>query len=152
MRNWALKNIGGKGLRYFWGQRVKNSWAVRILDFPESTGKSMFQLETISRCDRVSEGWWLGRTCFVFQVLVIGFFRVRNRNKWWGWTEWGICYETFIVSSPRVTSMLSDFTPYALCRMLYPFTLCLSFDLIFIVIVNVICLLIPYPELHRIYA
>ena len=52
----------------------------------------------------------------------------------------------------RVTSMLSDFTPYALCHMLHPFTLCLSFDLIFIVIVDVICLLTPYPELHRIYA
>ena len=53
---------------------------------------------------------------------------------------------------PRVTSMLSDFTPYALCHMLHPFTLCLPFDLIFIVIADVICLLIPYPELHRIYA
>ena len=62
------------------------------------------------------------------------------------------CYETFIVSSPHVTSMLSDYTPYALCHMPHPFTLCLSFDLISIVIADIICLLIPCPELYRIYA
>jgi len=52
---------------------------------------------------------------------------------------------------PCVTSMLSDFTPYAYdrCFILYP---CLSLDFISIVIVDIICLLIPYPELYRIYA
>jgi len=64
---------------------------------------------------------------------------------------WNFYYFRHHVLS-RVTSMLLDFTPYALCHMLHPFTLCLSFDLIFIVIVDVICLLIPYPELHRISA
>ena len=54
--------------------------------------------------------------------------------------------------SPRVTFMLMDLIPYALCHMLYPFTLCLSFYLISIVIPNVICLLIPHSELHRFHA
>jgi len=48
--------------------------------------------------------------------------------------------------------MLSDLTPYALCHILHPFILCLSIDLIFIVIPDVICLLTPHPESHWIYA
>jgi len=48
--------------------------------------------------------------------------------------------------------MLSDLTPYALCHMLHSFILCLSIDLTFIVTTDVICLLILYPEPHRIYA
>jgi len=75
-----------------------------------------------------------------------------SRSRRSPWLE-GNVMNFYLFRHLHVTPMLLClYTPYALCHMLHPIILCLSIDLIFIVTTDVICLLIPYPEPHRIYA